>query len=93
MNLFGSFRDRWALRAGNKAIEDAMIELSEEISSIKASIARINAKLAVDAKTSASTRKLTAEEREFKRLEALYGGKIIDVQDAPGEEIKSPTPS
>ena len=81
MGLFSdSFSSKWANKRHSTAIENAVLELSDEISSIKAAIARINAKLAVSSRISA-TERLTAEEKELKKLEKVFGGTVIDVKD------------
>jgi len=78
MWIFGdSFANKWRSRRNNAAIENALIELSEEISSIKASIARLNAKTAVEARKNRSG----SLDKELKKLELEFGGKVVDVEE------------
>jgi hypothetical protein len=78
MRLFGDdFAKRWRSRSNTRALEDALLEMSEEISGIKASIAKLNAKNAVEVRKT----RVSGLDRELRQLELEYGGKVVDVQD------------
>lgn len=81
--------DKFYITRRLKPLEEALLDMSEEISAIKANLAKVNAKLAVEKrKTLASD---DAEKVALRKLARdVFGGNIVAVQDPEqAEEVHS----
>jgi len=79
------FSDRLGNQQRFRTLEDTIIDLSNEISSLKMQIARINAKLAVEVRKSKKATINDKMDRELQQIERQLGGNIVDIQEP--EEI------